>query len=98
MPIYIFHYWFAKSQIYINPCLHKQEFDMSQFFKKPNGIVIQVNQYHDVASLKARFEECDINGNPIKVEKKATKKSSKKTGGKYWLLLQIHFYIMMIRL
>ena len=55
---------------------------MSQFFKKPNGIVIQVNKYHDVASLKERFEECDANGKAIKSEKKATKKPSKKTGGK----------------
>ena len=51
---------------------------MSQFFKKPNGIVIQVNKYHDVASLKERFEECDANGKAIRSEKKATKKPSKK--------------------
>ncbi len=51
---------------------------MSEYFKKPNGVVIKVNEHHDIASLKERFEECDANGKPIKVEKKATKKPSKK--------------------
>ena len=55
---------------------------MAKYFKKPNGIVIQVNQYHDVASLKERFEECDVNGKAIKVEKKVAKKPSKISGGK----------------
>ena len=55
---------------------------MSQFFKKPNGVVIEVNKHHDINSLKERFEECDVNGKPIKVEKKAAKKPSKKSGGK----------------
>ena len=55
---------------------------MSKYFKKPNGVVIQVNEQHDINSLKERFEECDANGKAIKVEKKAAKKPSKKSGGK----------------
>ena len=53
-----------------------------QYFKKPNGLVIEVTPNHDIDSLKDRFEECDVNGKPIKAEKKATKKPSKKSGGK----------------
>ena len=55
---------------------------MAKYFKKPNGVVIEVNEHHDLNSLKERFEECDVNGKAIKVEKKTTKKSSKKSGGK----------------
>ena len=55
---------------------------MAKYFKKPSGVVIQVNQYHNLDSLKERFEECDANGKAIKSEKKATKKPSKKSGGK----------------
>ena len=51
---------------------------MSQFFKKPNGVVIEVNKHHDINSLKERFEECDVNGKPIKAEKKAKKTSKAK--------------------
>ena len=44
---------------------------MAQFFKKPNGVVVEVQPNHDIASLKERFEECDANG-------KAVKKTAKK--------------------
>ncbi len=49
---------------------------MSQYFKKPSGVVIEVNSNHDINSLKSRFEECDVNGNPIK--KKPVKKKGVK--------------------
>ena len=45
-----------------------------KYFKKPNGVVIEVLPNHDLNSLKNRFEECDANGNAIK---KATKKAKK---------------------
>ena len=48
---------------------------MAKYFKKPSGIIIEVTENHDLASLKDRFEECDANGNAIK---KATKKAAKK--------------------
>ena len=51
---------------------------MAKYFKKPNGVVIEATPSHDLDSLKSRFEECDANGKAIKVEKKATKKPSKK--------------------
>tara|TARA_R100001594_G_scaffold53947_3_gene87560 strand:- start:54 stop:218 length:165 start_codon:yes stop_codon:yes gene_type:complete len=54
---------------------------MSQrYFKKPTGIIINVQQQHDIKSLEDRFEECDINGNPVKkvAKKKSSKKGSKK--------------------
>ena len=50
-----------------------------KYFKKPNGVVIEVQPNHDLDSLKDRFEECDANGKAIKkAEKKADKKPSKK--------------------
>ena len=49
---------------------------MDQFFKKPSGVVFKANSNHDIASLKARFIECDENGKEIK---KVTKKTPKKT-------------------
>tara|TARA_R100000664_G_scaffold10568_1_gene17427 strand:+ start:2836 stop:3033 length:198 start_codon:yes stop_codon:yes gene_type:complete len=55
-----------------------REFNMAKYFKKPNGLVIEATPNHDIDSLMARFEECDANGKPIKVEKKAVKKPSKK--------------------
>ena len=56
---------------------------MSKYFIKPNGVVIEATPSHDPASLKARFEECDENGNAIKKEKQKTKsKVSKKKEGK----------------
>ena len=48
---------------------------MAKYFKKPNGVIIEVTPEHDLASLKDRFEECDINGKAIK---KVAKKSAKK--------------------
>ena len=48
---------------------------MAKYFKKPNGIIIEATENHDLASLKDRFEECDINGKSIK---KVAKKSAKK--------------------
>ena len=50
---------------------------MERFFKKPNGVVIQVIPTHDMESLKDRFVECDKDGKEIKKE---TKKSKKKEG------------------
>ncbi len=55
---------------------------MAKYFKKPNGLVIEATPDHDMSSLMERFEECDVNGKPIKVEKKSAKKPSKKSGGK----------------
>ncbi len=54
-----------------------------KFFKKANGMVYKVMLNHDIESLKARFEECDANGNAIKKEKpkpKAKPKAKKKAG------------------
>ena len=50
-----------------------------KFSKKPNGMVYKVMPNHDLESLKARFEECDANGNAIKKEK-AKPKAKKKAG------------------
>ena len=50
---------------------------MSRYFKKPNGVVIEVQPNHDLNSLKDRFKECDANGQEIK---KAPKKAKKKAG------------------
>ena len=55
---------------------------MAKYFKKPNGVVIEVTSSHDLASLKERFVECDVNGKEIKKEKKKSKKKSKKKAGK----------------
>ena len=55
---------------------------MAKYFKKPNGLVIEATPNHDMDSLMERFEECDVNGKPIKAEKKATKKPSKKKESK----------------
>ena len=49
-----------------------------KFFKKPNGMVYKVMSNHDIKSLKARFEECDANGNAIKKEKPKAKKKAGK--------------------
>ena len=57
---------------------NNREFSMAKYFKKPNGLVIEATPDHDMSSLMERFEECDVNGKPIKVEKKSAKKSSKK--------------------
>jgi len=48
---------------------------MAQYFKKPSGVVIEVQPTHDLISLRDRFEECDANGKAIK---KPTKKPVKK--------------------
>jgi hypothetical protein len=48
---------------------------MAKYFKKPSGVIIEVTENHDLASLKNRFKECDIKG---KVIKKVTKKTAKK--------------------
>lgn len=51
---------------------------MERFFKKLNGVVIQVIPTHDIKSLEERFVECDKNGKEIKkVAKKAKKKEGK---------------------
>ena len=51
---------------------------MAQYFKKPNGDIIEVNLDHDIASLKSRFVECDVKGKEIKkTVKKETKKAKK---------------------
>tara|TARA_Y100000004_G_scaffold35395_1_gene37891 strand:- start:391 stop:558 length:168 start_codon:yes stop_codon:yes gene_type:complete len=52
---------------------------MERFFKKPNGVVIQVIPSHDIKSLEERFVECDKNGKELKkVAKKAKKKAKVK--------------------
>ena len=44
------------------------------YFKRPNGDVVEYDKTrHDLESFKARFEECDKDGNPVKKEKKAKK-------------------------
>ena len=53
-----------------------------KFFKKPNGMVYKVMSNHDIESLKARFEECDANGNAIKKDKPKAKPKAKKKEGK----------------
>ena len=58
--------------------LNKEIYKMAKYFKKPSGIIIEATINHDLASLKDRFEECDVNGNAIK---KAPKKSTNKKGG-----------------
>ena len=55
---------------------------MVQYFKKPNGVVIEVTPSHDLDSLKERFEECDANGKELKKEKPKAKESSKNKGDK----------------
>ena len=51
---------------------------MAKYFKKPNGIIIEATENLDLASLKSRFEECDVNGKVVKkVAKKTTKKGAK---------------------
>tara|TARA_R100000808_G_C2131917_1_gene140958 strand:- start:454 stop:618 length:165 start_codon:yes stop_codon:yes gene_type:complete len=51
-----------------------------RYFKKPTGVIIKVQQQHDIKSLEDRFEECDVNGNAVKKaeKKKTSKKGSKK--------------------
>ena len=51
-----------------------------RFFKKPNGVIIKAIPTHDIESLKSRFKECDIKGDAIKKEKKASKPKAKKAG------------------
>lgn len=53
---------------------------MERFFKKPNGVVIQVIPTHDIKSLEERFVECDKGGKEIKKEKKVAKTKAKKEG------------------
>ena len=54
-----------------------------KYFKKPNGVVIEVQPNHDLDSLKSRFEECDVNGKAIKkAPKDKPKKKAKKKAGK----------------
>jgi len=50
-----------------------------EYFKKPSGKVFKVLPQHDLKSLKERFEECDVKGNPVV---KATKKTPKKKEAK----------------
>ena len=51
---------------------------MAQYFKKPSGVIIEATENHDLASLKDRFEECDVSGKVIKqVAKKSAKKGDK---------------------
>ena len=49
----------------------------NQYFKKPNGTVIQVIPTHDIESLKDRFVEGDKDGKELKKEKKSKKKEGK---------------------
>ena len=49
---------------------------MSKYFKKPNGVIIEAKENHDLASLKDRFTECNKDGSDL--VKKAKPKTSKK--------------------
>ena len=51
---------------------------MAQYFKKPNGAIIEVTPEHDLASLKDRFVACDAGGKEIKKTVKKEKKKAKK--------------------
>ena len=51
---------------------------MALYFKKKTGIIIKVGPQHDIKSLMDRFEECDINGNPIAKKTKKIKKDKKE--------------------
>ena len=55
---------------------------MGRFFKKANGVIIEVGSNHDIDSLKSRFEECDASGNAIKKDKPKAKPKAKKKEGK----------------
>ena len=51
--------------------------EMSKYFKKPNGVVIEYDESaHDLKSLEERFEECNADGSKPK-PKKAKKKINK---------------------
>ena len=56
------------------------ELNYMKYFKKSNGVIIEATSNHDLESLKARFIECDAEGNEIKKEKPKPKKSKKKEG------------------
>ena len=49
-----------------------------KYFKKPNGVVIEVQPNHNLDSLKDRFIECDAYGKELKKEKPVKKASKKK--------------------
>ena len=51
---------------------------MERYFKKPNGVIVQMHKYHNEYDLKARFIECDAEGNEIKKEKPKAKPKAKK--------------------
>ena len=51
---------------------------MQKYFKKLNGVIIEATPDHDIESLKARFEECDVNGNTIKNKKQSQKQKRKQ--------------------
>ena len=56
---------------------------MERFFKKPNGIIIQMHKYHNVADLETRFIECDAKGVELKkVKPKAKAKPKAKPKAK----------------
>ncbi len=38
---------------------------MERYFKKPNGVIVQMHKYHNEEDLKARFIECDAKGNLV---------------------------------
>ena len=49
---------------------------MAKYFKKPNGVVIEATENHNLSSLKERFTECNKDGSDF--VKKAKPKNSKK--------------------
>ena len=51
---------------------------MAKYFKKPNGVIIEVTPGHDLASLEHRFEECDVSGKEIKKTVKQEPKKARK--------------------
>jgi hypothetical protein len=50
---------------------------MEKYFKKPNGVIVKMHKYHNEDNLKARFIECDAEGNEIKKEKPKAKAKPK---------------------
>ena len=51
---------------------------MVQYFKKPNGIILEATHNLDLESLKDRFLECDVDGKELKKEKPVKKTVKKK--------------------
>lgn len=60
------------------PYIHILEVIVVQYFKKPNGIILEATHNLDLESLKDRFLECDVDGKELKKEKPVKKTVKKK--------------------